>query len=161
MYTIGQVAELTQITTDTLRYYDKIGLLPFVKRNEFGHRLFNERDLKYLEVIQCLKKSNVPVKEIGQFVEWTIIGDETLEKRKAFFTEKQKDLEEKIASLEAMLTFLKWKKWYYEEACVAGTEAIHFIEGTHSFNPVVLDKYNKMQKNENDRVSSTPHHLKK
>ncbi|MFW7395681.1 MerR family DNA-binding transcriptional regulator, partial [Vagococcus fluvialis] len=46
MYTIGQVAELTQITTDTLRYYDKIGLLPFVKRNEFGHRLFSERDLK-------------------------------------------------------------------------------------------------------------------
>jgi DNA-binding transcriptional MerR regulator len=160
MYTIGQVAELTQITTDTLRYYDKIGLLPFVKRNEFGHRLFSERDLKYLEVIQCLKKSDVPVKEIGQFVEWTIIGDDTLEKRKDFFTEKQKDLEEKISSLESMLAFLKWKKWYYEEACVAETEAIHFVEGTRSFNPLVLDRYNEMQLNEKDKVKTTPRHLK-
>ncbi len=161
MYTIGQVAKITQITTDTLRYYDKIGLLPFVKRNEFGHRLFSERDLKYLEVIQCLKKSDVPVKEIGQFVEWTIMGDETLEKRKDFFTEKQQDLEDKISSLESMLAFLKWKRWYYEEACMAKTESIHFIEGTQSFNPKVLEKYNVNQLNEKDKVSETPHHLKK
>ena len=88
MYTIGQVSNITQISTDTLRYYDKIGLLPFVKRNQSGHRIFSENDLKYLEVIQCLKLSDVPVKEIGQFVEWTMMGDDTLNLRKEFFTEK-------------------------------------------------------------------------
>lgn len=65
MYSISDVAKITKISTDTLRYYDKIGLLPFVKRNDSGYRVFSETDLKYLEVIQCLKLSDVPVKEIG------------------------------------------------------------------------------------------------
>ena len=55
MYIIGQVSKITQITTDRLRYYDKIDLLPFVKINQVGHRMFSKNDLKYLEVIQCLK----------------------------------------------------------------------------------------------------------
>ncbi|WP_311986230.1 MerR family transcriptional regulator [Vagococcus carniphilus] len=88
MYSIGEVSKLTHISADTLRYYDKIGLIPFVKRNESGHRVFSESDLKYLEVIQCLKLSDVPVKEIGQFVEWTMEGDSTLEKRKLFLQKK-------------------------------------------------------------------------
>ena len=158
MYTIGQVSNITQISTDTLRYYDKIGLLPFVKRNQSGHRIFSENDLKYLEVIQCLKLSDVPVKEIGQFVEWTMMGDDTLNLRKEFFTEKQTNLEEKIKTLETMLAFLKWKKWYYEKAFEANTESIHFIEGAKKLNPEVLDYYNSLQKNEKDKVQRTPNH---
>lgn len=159
MYSIGQVSKITQITTDTLRYYDKIGLLPFVKRNQVGHRMFSENDLKYLEVIQCLKQSGVPVKEIGQFVEWTMMGDTTLALRKSFFSEKESQLESKIKTLETMLAFLKWKKWYYEQAFEAGTESIHFIEGTRGLNPKVLDYYNSLQENEWDQVKETPNHL--
>lgn len=160
MYSIGEVSKLTHISADTLRYYDKIGLIPFVKRNESGHRVFSESDLKYLEVIQCLKLSDVPVKEIGQFVEWTMEGDSTLEKRKLFFTEKELELEKKIASLETMLSFLKWKKWYYETACHAGEEKIHFIEGTKELNAEVLTHYNELQSEEKRKVSQTPHHFK-
>jgi hypothetical protein len=58
---IPQLQQMIQSITGLLFMMTKIGLLPFVKRNEFGHRLFSERDLKYLEVIQCLKKSDVPV----------------------------------------------------------------------------------------------------
>lgn len=161
MYTIGEVASITHITPDTLRYYDKIGLLPFVKRNAVGHRLFSEGDLKYLEVIQCLKLSDVPVKEIGEFVEWTMIGDTTLENRKNFFIEKEADLTNKIKSLETMLSFLKWKRWYYETAYEAGTESIHFTKGTHSLNPEVLTYYNEMQSDEKRKVPETPRHYKK
>ena len=160
MYTIGEVSKMTNITTDTLRYYDKIGLLPFVERNGAGYRVFSENDLKYLEVIQCLKRSGVPVKEIGQFVQWTMMGDETLEDRKHFFTEKERDLEDKIKVLETMLAFLKWKKWYYESACEAKTESIHFIEGTRVLNPEVLEHYNSMQKNNKHKVTATPSYLK-
>ncbi|MGX7023931.1 MerR family transcriptional regulator [Vagococcus hydrophili] len=161
MYTIGEVAKITNISTDTLRYYDKNGLLPFVKRNESGYREFSETDLKYLEVIQCLKLSDVPVKEIGQFVEWTMLGDTTLKQRKVFFSEKEHALQGKIKSLEMMLAFLKWKKWYYETACEAQTESIHFKEGTRSLNPEVLKQYNSNQSEEKWRVSDTPHHYKK
>ncbi|HCM89552.1 MULTISPECIES: MerR family transcriptional regulator [Vagococcus] len=160
MYTIGEVSKITHISTDTLRYYDKIGLLPFVKRNESGHRSFSETDLKYLEVIQCLKLSDVPVKEIGQFVEWTMMGDSTLIERKDFFTEKEQALEAKIESLEAMLSFLKWKKWYYETACEAKTETIHFKKGTKSLDPEVLKQYNQKQSDDRRKISDTPRHYK-
>lgn len=160
MYSIGEVSKLTHISADTLRYYDKIGLIPFVKRNKSGYRIFSESDLKYLEVIQCLKLSDVPVKEIGQFVEWTMEGDSTLEKRKQFFLEKEKKLEEKITSLETMLSFLKWKKWYYEKACQAGQEQVHFLEGTKELNPKVLAHYNELQSDEKRKVCQTPHHFK-
>nr|WP_239433780.1 MerR family transcriptional regulator [Vagococcus silagei] len=160
LYTIKEVAKITSISTDTLRFYDKSGLLPFVKRNDSGYRVFSDTDLKYLEVIQCLKLSDVPIKEIGQFVEWTMAGDNTLVERKEFFTEKEQVLEEKIASLEAMLAFLKWKKWYYETACEAGTESIHFIEGSKELNPKSLETYNALQANEKNKISNTPHHYK-
>lgn len=87
-------------------------------------------------------------------------GDETLTLRKQFFTEKEQELEQKIAELETMLSFLKWKKWYYEAACEAGTEAIHFIEGSKMLDPEVLASYNKRQKDKKRRVSQTPHHYK-
>lgn len=161
MYSISEVAKITQISSDTLRYYDKIGLLPFVKRNESGYRVFSETDLKYLEVIQCLKLSDVPVKEIGQFVEWTMLGDETLTLRKNFFTEKEQELEVKIAELETMLSFLKWKKWYYEKASEAGTERIHFIDDTKMLNPKSLEEYNSLQTDDKRRVIQTPHHYRK
>ena len=102
----------------------------------------------------------MPIKEIGQFVEWTMTGDSTLSERKNFFTEKEHALEEKIASLEAMLAFLKWKKWYYETACDAGTESIHFIEGSKELNPKSLEAYNALQANEKNKISNTPHHYK-
>ena len=71
-YLIGDIAKKMNVTTDTLRYYDKEGLLPFAKRNEAGRRIFTEDDLGYVEVINCLKKSAVPVKEIGQFIAMTL-----------------------------------------------------------------------------------------
>ncbi|WP_042163353.1 MerR family transcriptional regulator [Paenibacillus gorillae] len=55
-YTISQVAERTELTAHTLRYYDKLGLLPFVDRDKAGNRDFKESDFVWLDIITCLKK---------------------------------------------------------------------------------------------------------
>lgn len=140
-YLIGDITERFGISQDTLRYYDKAGLLPFVKRNAAGRREFTEDDLGYIEVIDCLKKSGIPVKEIAKFMDWCVEGDSTLPKRYTFMLEQEAQLERKITELQAQLDFLRWKKWYYQTANEAGSEAIFFKAGTHQVDSKWHQRY--------------------
>ncbi|WP_436667657.1 MerR family transcriptional regulator [Latilactobacillus sakei] len=142
-YLIGEIATKMGVSVDTLRYYDKEGLLPFAKRNAAGRRIFTDDDLGYVEVIDCLKKSAIPIKEIGQFIDWCMVGDETLPDRYDFMVEHERQLEAKIKALETNLAFLRWKKWYYHQAKEAGTEAIHFIPGTTQVDPKKHEEYER------------------
>jgi DNA-binding transcriptional MerR regulator len=62
-YSITEAAEKIHLSTYTLRYYDKMGLLPFVERNELGNGDFKEKNLEWLKLIRCLKNSNMPIKK--------------------------------------------------------------------------------------------------
>lgn len=80
-YTIGQVAKINHLSISQLRYYDNQGLFPFLKRTEKGDRVFNEDALKFLEIILCLKHTGMPIKDIKQFVDWSMDGDDTSPQR--------------------------------------------------------------------------------
>lgn len=134
-YTIGEIAARYHVTVPTLRYYDESGLLPFVKRNDAGQRVFTDDDLGYLEVIDCLKRSAIPLRDIRQFMEWCVAGDATLPERYQFMIDQEAALEQRIAVLQANLDFLRWKKWYYQHANEAGTEQIFFKPGTTQVDP--------------------------
>lgn len=73
-YTISEVAKELNLTVYTLRYYDKEGLMPFVERTPSGNRLFKESDLSALKVIECLKATGMPIKEIKNFIDWCSEG---------------------------------------------------------------------------------------
>lgn len=124
-YTISQAAEKTGITPFTLRYYDKEGLLPFVKKNKSGIRIFSDEDMKWLGLVTCMKTIGMQVKEIKQYIVWCREGDKTLQKRHDMFVEKKADTIRKISELKKCLRKLDYKLWYYETALGAGTEAIH------------------------------------
>jgi DNA-binding transcriptional MerR regulator len=134
-YTIGEIAARYHVTVPTLRYYDESGLLPFVKRNDAGQRVFTDDDLGYLEVIDCLKRSAIPLRDIRQFMQWCVAGDATLPERYQFMIDQEAALEQRIAVLQANLDFLRWKKWYYQHANEAGTEQIFFKPGTTQVDP--------------------------
>ena len=127
-YTIKQAAELTNLTPVTLRYYDKQGLLPFMERRESGYRMFSDGDIAMLRVIECLKKSGMSIKDIRQFSEWVLMGDDSLQERYKMFLERKKAVEAQMADLQKTLDFINHKCWYYETAIEAGTEKIHFKE---------------------------------
>ena len=80
-YTIGEMAKKMGVAPSTLRYYDKEGLLPFVERSGGGIRMFKGEDIEWLSIIECLKKTGMPIKEIKQFIDWCIEGDSTIDKR--------------------------------------------------------------------------------
>ena len=149
-FLIGDISKMYGISQDTLRYYDKAGLLPFVKKNQAGRREFTEDDLGYIEVIDCLKRSGIPVKEIAKFMDWCVEGDKTLPQRYAFMVEQEAVLEKKIHELQAQLDFLRWKKWYYQIANEAGTEKIFFKEGSRQVDKKWHQKYIEITKPESE-----------
>ena len=121
-YSIGQVAEQFNLTIHTLRYYEKEGLIPMVKRTSSGIRQFDEYALEGLKVVECLKKTGMPLKDIRQFLDWCQDGDETLEKRRDMFYERKQAVLDQISELNQVLELIDFKCWYYDTAIEKGSE---------------------------------------
>ena len=98
-YSIGQVAKKTGLSTHTLRYYEKEGLLPFVRKNGSGLRVFADSDIGWLEMIECLKGVGMPLKGIKQYIDWYREGDTTLPERLEMFKRQKQNLEQQMAML--------------------------------------------------------------
>ncbi len=95
-YSIKQVAEMTGLSSPTLRYYEKEGLLPNVGRSMGGRRRFSDEDLEALELICCLKSTGMPIKTIKEFVALSLKGDETLKIRCEMLFRHKKSVEEQL-----------------------------------------------------------------
>lgn len=121
MYTIGQVSEMFCLPISTLRYYDKEGLFPGMKRQS-GIRKFGERELEALRIIECLKLSGLEIKDIKQFMGWCVEGASTYPDRKALFEGRKQTVEAEMVRLQKTLDMLKFKCWYYETAIRDGNE---------------------------------------
>ena len=121
MYTIGQVSEMFGLPISTLRYYDKEGLFPGMRR-ESGIRKFDETAIEALRIIECLKKSGLEIKEIKQFMAWCAEGSGTYALRRDLFLKRKKAVEEEIERMERTLALINYKCWYYEEAIKDGNE---------------------------------------
>ena len=121
MYSIGKVSEMFQLPISTLRYYDKEGLFPQMKRAS-GIRQFDEREIEALRVIECLKKSGMEIKDIKQFMEWCSEGSSTYAQRRDLFLKQKEAVEQEIHRMENVLDMIRFKCWYYEEAIKDGNE---------------------------------------
>ncbi len=115
-YTAGEAAKILGVAPSTLRYYDKEGLLPFVEKTKSGIRMFKEEDFSALRLIQCLKKTGLPLKEIKHFIELPNDGEETIQTRLAILKQQKAILEEKKKELDEMMEVVDYKLWYYNTA---------------------------------------------
>jgi len=123
-YTIGEIAKKINVSPHTLRFYAKEGLLPFVERSESGIRMFKDEDFQWLTIIECLKKTGMPIKDIKTYMDWLIEGDSTIDKRLEMFKKQKEAVEKQIEELKETLKLLEYKCWYYETAKKAGTCAV-------------------------------------
>lgn len=120
-YSIGQVAQKTGLTTHTLRYYEKEGLLPFVRKNGSGLRVFSDNDLGWLAMIECLKETGMPLKGIKQYIDWFEEGDSTLPQRLEMFRCQKEKIEGQIALFQKHLAKIEYKISLYQEAVRLGS----------------------------------------
>lgn len=121
LYTVGEMAKLLGVAPSTLRYYDQEGLLPFVERSSNGIRVFKDADYEWLQVIECLKKTGMPLKDIREFIQMAMQGDETIEQRLNLIIRQQEAVRKQLTELQQTLETLDFKRWYYETARDAGT----------------------------------------
>jgi len=121
VYTVGEMAKLLGVTASTLRYYDKEGLLPFVERSSGGIRMFRDSDIEWLRVIECMKKAGMPIKDIRQYIELALKGDDTIDLRLKMFQHQKEVLQQKLEEMQHTMAMVDYKCWYYETAKEEGT----------------------------------------
>lgn len=125
IYTIGEMAKKLGVTASTLRYYDKEGLLPFVERSGGGIRMFKDDDMAGLKIIECLKKTGMPIKDIKHFMDCCIEGDSKIDERLSIIESQRDAVIKQMQELQEMLNMLNYKCWYYKTAKEAGTCSVH------------------------------------
>ena len=124
VYTVGEMAKRLGVAPSTLRFYDKEGLLPFVERSNGGVRVFKEADYEWLMIIECLKKTGMPLSDIKVFIERAIEGDDTIDKRLALIRNQKASIERQIAELSEIQKVLEFKEWYYTTAKESGSTSV-------------------------------------
>ena len=123
-YTIGEMAKIVNVPPSTLRYYDKEGLLPFVERTEGGIRMFKESDYEGLCIINCLKNSGMPLKDIKNFMQMVSQGDASIESRLELIEKQRTRVLQDLEKIQQLLKILDYKVWYYSTSKAVGTAAV-------------------------------------
>ena len=116
--TIAEVSEKFGISQDTLRYYERIGLIPRVNRNKSGIRDYTEEDCKWVEFIKCMRNAGLPIEVLIEYVELFQQGDATIEARKELLIEQRKQLLTRLEDMKETLKRLDYKIARYEQIIV-------------------------------------------
>lgn len=121
---IAEVSERYSISQDTLRYYERIGLLPPVNRGANGIRDYNELDNRRVEFIKCMRKAGLPIEVLIDYVDLVQRGNSTIEARKEILVEQRDLLISRIAEMQKTLDLLNYKIQVYETAILTKEKAI-------------------------------------
>ena len=115
MYTMMQVCRELDMTYQTLKYYCNEGLVPNVKRDSNNRRIFDERDVKWIKDLACLKKCGLSIQEMKKYLELCLQEESTIIPRKEMLKKKQEALRMSIKELEESVAYLDWKQNFYDE----------------------------------------------
>ena len=141
--TIKEVSETYDISADTLRYYERIGMIPEVTCTAGGIRDYQESDLGWVELVICMRKAGLPVEALIEYVKLYQEGDETFEARLQLLSEEREKLEEQKAQIESAINRLNHKISKYEEAVKKLKIPILFLgQRFPGENSVINDDYN-------------------
>ena len=121
---IAEVSERFGISSDTLRYYERIGLIRPVHRNESGIRDYNELDLRRVDFIKCMRSAGLPIEVLIEYVELVQQGDKTIETRKEILREQRELLAARMQEMQKTLDILDHKIDVYENAVLKKEKAM-------------------------------------
>ena len=113
---IAEVSERYGLSADTLRYYERVGLIPPVTRNDSGIRDYNELDLRRVEFVKCMRGAGLPVEVLIEYVGLVQQGDTTIEARKEILKEQRELLLARMKEMQKTLDILDHKLEVYEKA---------------------------------------------
>lgn len=118
--TITEVSKKYDISQDTLRYYERIGLIPAVNRTKGGMRDYSEESCAWIELAKCMRSAGIPIEALIEYCALAQQGDQTITARKELLVEERTKLLEKMEDMKKTLDKLNYKIDIYEKAEVSG-----------------------------------------
>ena len=115
IYTMMQVCKEADMTYQALKFYCNEGLVPYVKRDHNNRRVFDERDLKWIKDLVCLKRCGMSIQEMKEYLELCLQGPSSIPQRKQMLKRKQEALRSTIQQLEESVAYIDWKQTFYDE----------------------------------------------
>lgn len=115
MYTMMQVCREVGITYQTLKFYCNEGLIPNVKRDKNNRRIFDEKDIKWINDLTCLKRCGMSIQEMKEYLDLCLQGASTIPLRKELLAKEQEALRLSIKELEDSVSYIDWKQNFYDE----------------------------------------------
>lgn len=122
MFTMKEACEQTQLPYETLKFYCNQGLVPNVKRDKNNHRIFDERDIAWINSLNCLKSCDMSIAEMKEYLALCLAGESTIPERKLILDAKRKTLIEQMKHLQASISYIDWKQGFYDDVLSGKTQ---------------------------------------
>jgi len=115
MYTMKQACDKTGLPYATLKFYCNQGLVPNVKRDSQNRRIFDDRDIAWINSLSCLKNCNMGIGEMKEYLALCLEGEGSIPERKVILEAKRKTLEEERKRIEDAIAYIDWKQGFYDD----------------------------------------------
>lgn len=124
MYTMKDACEKTGLAYETLKFYCNQGLVPNVKRDNKNRRVFDDRDIAWINSLNCLRNCHMSIHEMRDYIDLCLKGKSTIPERKRILAEKRKNLEEEMKRIQESIAYIDWKQGFYDDVLSEKTEYI-------------------------------------
>lgn len=115
MYKMKEACEKTGLSYETLKFYCNQGLVPNVKRDEKKRRVFDERDIAWINSLNCLRNCDMSIQEMREYIDLCLKGETTIPERKQILAQKRKALEEEQKQIQKSIDYIDWKQGFYDD----------------------------------------------
>lgn len=122
MFTMKDACEQTKLSYETLKFYCNQGLVPNVKRDKNNRRIFDERDIAWINSLNCLKNCGMSISEMKNYIDLCLAGESTIPERKAILHEKRHSLEKQLKQTQDCIDYIDWKQSFYDDVLSGKTE---------------------------------------
>lgn len=122
LYSMKQAVAKTGLTYDTLKFYCNEGLIPNVKRDKNNYRVFNDKDIAWINSLSCLKNCGMSIIEMKEYLNLCIKGESTIPERKEILDIKLKELERKIQEIQKSINYINKKHKFYDDVLCGKTK---------------------------------------
>lgn len=122
MYTMKEACRQTNLPYETLKFYCNQGLVPNVKRDINNHRIFDEKDIAWINSLNCLKNCGMSIKEMKEYLELCLKGESTIPERKHILEIKRKSLTEQLKQIQDSIDYINWKQSFYDDVLSGKTK---------------------------------------
>ena len=115
MYTMKQACEKTGLSYETLKFYCNQGLVPNVKRDKQNRRVFDDRDIAWINSLNCLKNCNMGIGEMKEYLDLCLQGIDSIPQRKVILERKRRELEAEEKRIRDSIAYIDWKQGFYDD----------------------------------------------